>query len=230
MVVPGGLITPIIRPAPVAAAFPSIVQTSTYAGARGAGPNHPVPWMTGMGSSNLMIACAASEVYTDTFTWPAAFTVFHNKSSTDNPLTEFAWYEPDGTETGTFTLTISGGLKKVSVCMYEISGAADPNTTPPEASTPAEGTSTNADPSSLTPSGGSKKYLWIATAAWWGSASCSAPPSGYSNHLTAQVLAGAGDTMMTTGTYQNEAATEDPGTFTNGSSTWDANTVAVFPA
>ncbi len=229
MTVPGCLVTPMIGGA-APQAFPVVEQTATYAGSRLAGPNHPVPWITGMTSGNLLIGCASTELYTDTFTWPAGWTVFHNKSSTANPASEFAWYEPDGTETGTFTLTVSSSVRKLSVCQYEISGASDPSLTPPEASTPAEATTTNANPSSVTPTGGSKKYLWIAAAAWWSSAGCSAPPSGYGNHLVAHNTGGAGDVMMTTATYQNEAASEDPGVFTNPSAAWDANAVAIHPA
>jgi hypothetical protein len=67
----------------------------------------------------------------------------------------------DGTEAGTITLTSSAISRSASIC-YQISGAADPATQLPELSTVATGSSVNPNATTVTPTGGSKDYLWIS--------------------------------------------------------------------
>jgi len=90
----------------------------------------------------------------------------------------------------------------------------------------AAGTSATADPPSNTSFGGTQDYLWFAAAAVNTSASISAGPSGYSNFTAT----GTG-TNVTLGTAWKQALaslTEDPGTFTNTSGNWMADTLAVW--
>ncbi len=227
MTVPGCLIAPFFKTGAAAEVTPVIESTTTFAGARAT--SHNISWPSGISSGELIVCLLATEVASETVTWPAGWTVFKT-DSTNNPRVELAWYEADGTESGTFTVTTATDSKKVAANTYRISGAADPDTTPPECSSGATATSVNANPDSLTPAGGSKPYMWLALAAWWSSVTVTEEPSGYLNHLISHNTGGFGDTMMTSAQQGIEASSEDPGTFTNLSAQWKAFTVAIYPA
>ena len=150
-----------------------------------------------------------------------------------------AWKKADGTESGTFTVTTSASTRLV-VMIYRISGAADPTVSPPQIGTTSTGTSATPDPPSLTPSGGSKDYLWIAIAGMageeadddtWGNT----PPSGYNPSPPRQIAAGTVGTnlggLLLAAEVGKTAATENPGTFgVDVSAAWRAQTIAVVPA
>src|SRR6188472_4077287 len=150
-----------------------------------------------------------------------------------------AWKKADGTESGTFTVTTSASTRLV-VMIYRISGAADPTVSPPQIGTTSTGTSATPDPPSLTPSGGSKDYLWIAIAGMageeadddtWGNT----PPSGYNPSPPRQIAAGTVGTnlggLLLAAEVGKTAATEIPGTFgVDVSAAWRAQTIAVVPA
>ena len=97
----------------------------------------------------------------------------------------------------------------------------------PSCGTAATGTSASPNPPSLSPSGGSGRFLWIAAAHTSASVSGTAP-SGYSNLLNANTGVGnAWHAQTLTAEREYEGATEDPGVFTITSALWAANTVAV---
>jgi hypothetical protein len=94
----------------------------------------------------------------------------------------------------------------------------------------ANGSSTNANAPSLSPSGGSKSYSWIAAHAWHASAGLvlSAFPSGYSWRVLTpgEVFTGV---ALGTSMKQAAAATENPGACTSTTEQWGALTIAVIP-
>ncbi|MER8924334.1 hypothetical protein [Mesorhizobium sp. M0859] len=113
-----------------------------------------------------------------------------------------------GGETG---VTIIHGSNTTCSIMREISATSGVI----EFGTPTVATTLNPDPPSLTPGGGSKKYLWIAGADY-PTTTASAYSSGYSNGLT-----GASTTNLYRVSSAEKTATgsvEDPGVLTLGSS------------
>ena len=89
-----------------------------------------------------------------------------------------------------------------------------------------DGVSANPNPPSLTPSGGSRKYMWI-TAIVWQSAVFTSYPTNYSSNQQSNT---AVSYDVASATYNLETATQDPGTFTLGASDeWIAATVAIEP-
>jgi len=107
-----------------------------------------------------------------------------------------------------YSIPITGG----SILRAHVNGAA--------------GSSTAADPPSLTPFGGTQDYLWFALASVKANTAISAGPSGYSNFT-----ASSNSTSVTLGTAwkQSTATTADnPSAFTNTSTNWVANTFAVW--
>lgn len=101
-----------------------------------------------------------------TVTWPAGWTEFKAQQqltfATNFPLgqTSLAYRKADGTEGSSITVTTSSAQQSTAVT-YRISGAADPATQVPEAASAYE-TNTTPDCPALTPTGGSKPYLWLA--------------------------------------------------------------------
>lgn len=183
-----------------------------------------------------------------TVTWPGDWTSYFSGSvgGTSPIRLELAWHKATGSETSPITVTTNNAERSAHNCR-RIAGAADPTINPPEAATAATGTSATPDPGTLTPGGGSKDYLWLATAGYGVVAGSCAPlvsvyPSGYSNGL--EVLSGGGNDFegrLASAEKQSTASSENPGTFTlvdDGGVPvpdcsvvgWVAVTSAVYPA
>lgn len=114
--------------------------------------------------------------------------------------------------------------------VLQITGHEDPSTQAPEVGSQSSGSGTTPDPPSITPTGGSKDYLFIAASGTISSVAYSAAPSGYSNLNTFDAGAGPNGAAGATAEYQVTASSENPGTFTSTSGTWYAQTIAVHPA
>ena len=142
------------------------------------------------------------------------------------------WREADGTEGATATFTTSSN-ERSSHTAYRITGAEDPDTQAPEVSAGASNSTGDADPDSLTPTGGAADFLWLAVGGngFEGNAYTGAPTN-YSN-LQAEDsgTAGAGSSHANIGTAERtlNASSEDPGAFASGNTDWLAFTVAVHP-
>jgi len=168
--------------------------------------------------------------------WPSTGTVFNklfettNVAGADDMTLSGAWAEADGTEDGgTFDVTVDGGEKSFSVCK-SLTGAADPDTSPPEVGTAATGQSDSPNPPSLTPTGGPKDFFYFA---------CSSAvldtftgfPTGYGNTGSGGSGSAGGDAALgyadkgTTG-----SSSDDPAVFTLTSVNWIAQTFGVHPA
>lgn len=165
---------------------------------------------------------------------PSGWTFLLNNNTADasDDVTSVIYRQCDGTE-GTFLAWDLSAAAKAGYVAYRITGAADPATRAPEISTVTIGTGANADPPAVTPTGGSKDYLFIAVYTCDGVNAASSPPSGYSNLSTGQSSGGAAGTnaIVSSASKQATASTEDPGTFTNsapnsGNSTF---TIAIHP-
>ena len=142
-----------------------------------------------------------------------------------------------GDEGGT-SITITHGSGKMVARVFSITGAGNPGTFPPDVSTVAVGTGSNPGPTSETPSGGAKDYLWIAVGMADGEHT--SPPA----TIPANYGDSRGDTTGTAGavgtnasvftaTRNLNAASEDPGTWTTNiavNSGWTSWTIAIHPA
>ena len=143
-----------------------------------------------------------------------------------------------GTEGTSLDVTVGSNTKACAVA-YRITGFADPTVQAPEFSTVATGTSTTPDPGTVTPTGGSQDYLFLAAFRQNGEEAdddtwCTAAPGSYTNLTqTTSGTAGVASTNGSIGTAerQNTTASENPGTFTVAQSlAWRAYTVAIHPA
>lgn len=127
---------------------------------------------------------------------------------------------------------------KGAAITWRITGAANPATQAPEVSAVAVGTTTanTCNPNAVTPTGGSKDYLFLAmggedqetgafTAAPTNYINLQAANSGTGGLATTNVLMGGASRQLT-------AASDDPGAFTHAAAGngWTAFTVAVHPS
>jgi len=163
-------------------------------------------------------------------TFPAGFVT---ANSAGTRATDYAKKVSDGTETGNFTVTLSanntGGWIVFRITNWggtlgttfdNTAGTCGDVARQPSAT----GTSTTPDPPSLDPaSWGTEDTLWIAACMCQAAAgNPSAYPASYSNGINANGLGAAH--------RQLNAASEDPGTFTQAASvTWIAGTIGVKP-
>jgi hypothetical protein len=142
----------------------------------------------------------------------------------------------DGTEDGT-TITITHGSGKLACGAMSITGAEPPATQAPQTSTIAIGTGTAPSPTTCTPTGGAKDYLWIALGLCDGEQTC--PPgtipasygasAGWTTGVAGIAVTNA---IVFTATRNLNAASEDAGTWTLSAAPtgWTSWCIAVHPA
>lgn len=177
----------------------------------------------------------------NTISTPAGWSLLTDTSAAPDPSGDFHylfWAKATGSEGATMSLDISTAVKGC-VIVWRITGAADPTVTPPEFSTIATGSTgaNTADPGSLSPSGGSQDYLWLALMGQDGELNePTAGPTDYNDNFQAANSGTAGavasNCTMGGGTRQFASASAAPGTFTHATpnSGWCAWTIAFSPA
>ena len=141
-----------------------------------------------------------------------------------------------GTEDGT-TITVTHGNFKMCAVSLSITGAADPATRAPETSTVAVAATTTVNPTTCTPTGGAKDYLWLWFGAWDGEQTVNKTAA--TNYTTGDVDVStstgglpATNVQLKFGCRQLNAASEDPGacgTLSAAPTGWTAWTIAVHP-
>lgn len=177
-----------------------------------------------------------------TLTWPSGYTQFFTQSQAGAFTIYGAYHQEDGTEGTTFDI-ISDASERWAAIVYSLSGAANPATQVPEATTVDGSVATaNPDPPSITPTGGSKDYLFIAAVNNDGEEADddtwnNFPPLFYTPFPARQkTTAAAGATTLNCSleTAEQAATTagpEDPGVFTNDlSKTYVGATIAIHPS
>jgi hypothetical protein len=167
---------------------------------------------------------------------PSGWTALVNGESSDasNDVTHVLYRWADGGEGTTLSVDLSSTAKGAAIS-YRITGAENPATQAPEVSTVAVDTGANADPGTVTPTGGSKDYLFLVFAGLDGETQTYTEPTSYSNLLQANSgTGGTPDTNVRVGAAERQltASSEDPGAFTNSapSTGWTAYTIAIHPA
>jgi hypothetical protein len=198
----------------------------------------PLPATIGAGDLLIMTLRSAGA---DTHTTPAGWTalVLNNQAdaSTANQTTSIFYKLATGAEGANVTVTCTTNLKFATIAR-RITGAADPTTQPPQLSTIAVATTaTSINPTVVTPTGGSKDYLFLWIGCWDGEQSNppAAAPTGYTNVVWANTgTGGATTTNCQVVGYSRQAtvALEDAPALTisaapSGSSAW---TMAIHPA
>lgn len=93
--------------------------------------------------------------------------------------------------------------------------------------TNSNGSSTNSNPPSLSPSVGTKDHKWIATRSGDSTVVATVAPTNYSN-LQTRAAGGTGGASTNTAERDLNGSTEDPGTFTSASEQWVCWTLAVW--
>lgn len=209
-------------------ASPTVAATNTSEETT-ATSSHGVDLPAGVVSGNLIVSVFSSDG-DSTVSFPAGYTEFFELMAGSRNTLSFAYRQADGGEGASFTVTTSADRQSAHVT-YRITGHENPATQAPEASTGATETSldTNPDPDSITPTGGSKDYLFIAAHGHNNDRTTTAFPTSYSNGLSEQG-SGGGACGVASAERQLTATSEDPGTFTiSAGAEWVAATIAIHP-
>lgn len=216
--------------------FPTVEATAITNGSTSA-VNKVCNLPSGIVSGNLLILMLRSAGSPGDHSTPAGWTALVlNDTSDAADDTMSIWYrQADGNEGATVTVNGVGNVKFAAIS-YRISGAENPTTQTPEISTVAFGDSTLPDPSSLTPTGGAKDYLWLWMGGWDGETT--SPPTGNPTNYTNPLGADSGtlglpvtNCRVATAKRQLNASSEDPPSWTiSAARLWSAWTVAIHPA
>lgn len=167
--------------------------------------------------------------------WVKLIDADNSDASDDTTWILYKW--ATGSEGATVSVVYDAGSARGCAICWRITGAENPSTQPPETSTVAVGTTTanTANPTTVTPTGGSKDYLFLAVASQDGEAGAyTASPTNYSTISAANSGTFQGTTtnvQMGGGSRQLTAASEDPGAFTHAAAVtgWSAFAVAIHP-
>jgi hypothetical protein len=169
----------------------------------------------------------------NSYTWPGSWVENADfeitTGETQGMTSAYLW--ASGGETSV-TVTSAAGTRTTH-CAVRISGAENPSTQVPNIAEVSGGGSPECDPPNLTPTGGAKDYLYIASAGSANGGSFTAAPTDYSN---LQTVNSGGTTSSHTATGMAErslnAASDNPGAFTHDDAStrdWCAVTIAVHP-
>lgn len=206
-------------------ASPTVVTTATSADSS-AGTSHTVNLPSGVVSGNLLVITFAINDNLDVITWPAGYTEIFEGGG--NVTLAVAYRQADGGEGATITVTSDSSSKAVAFAR-RITEHEDPSTQAPEASSGATGSSVNPDSDSITPTGGSKDYLFFTDHGHLQTATNDTTPTNYSNTIEAETTSG-GRIGGAGAERQLTATSEDPGAWTISlSKTWAAITIAIHP-
>ncbi len=199
----------------------AVVETRATSEETSVTASHTVTLPAGVISGELLIVVFAMNT-AETVVWPGSWLEFATRAQ-NNAKYAAAWLEATGGETS-ITVTTTGTDTTSSHASLRISGAADPDTQPPEA-LDAGTTSAAPDPPSLTPTGGEKDYLWIVACNSRNGADVDGFPTSYINDQTL-----GNNPSVATAERTLTASVEDPDAFSiDISRDWCAATIAVHP-
>lgn len=209
------------------------VQSTAEDATTTAGTSHVVTKPSGTTSGDLWLIVGATQVAA-TFDALAGWNELVD-DSTSNVGTKALYRVCDGSEGSTVTFTSAASVKYAGVG-YRITGFSAVQA--PQVSTQTAATSTTPNPGTVTPTGGTKDYLFIAFFGQIGEEAdddtwVTGTPANYGNlSQKTSGTAGATTTNCQVGAAYRTASvsSEDPGTFTTAQSlAWRAYTVAVHP-
>ena len=205
------------------------VTTSTF------GTNttaHAVTMPSSVSAGDLLLMLVTSDGSANQTTpsgWTALF--LNQRSGTAVTFSAFTKVAT-GTEGGTTVNVATSATEQAAAQVYRITSWYG-NLSGVVTSASATGTNASPNPASLTPSWGAGNTLWIATHAadHNSTRSTTAYPANYTNGLHTQSNTGSSAVHVSSARRAQNAATEDPGTFTmSASDDWVARTIAVRAA
>ena len=213
-------------------ASPAVHQTYIALNPGTAGTSHSASLSAPLLPGCLMLVFGRVAAGAAAVTLPAGWTVFYDVSDSSDDTTFWAYRDTLSSfaDEGT-SLVVTHASAKCGFGVVLISGAADPATQPPQASAYAIGSSTSPNSPAVTPTGGSKDYLFLTVAACQGSTAQTGDPAGYTWFI--RPSAGGGSTatqaIVIVASKAATAASDDPGAWTIPTTIWTAFTVAVHP-
>lgn len=199
--------------------FP-VVQATNNASSTTAGSSHTLALPAGIASDNLVLIqmrCISASMPTPPAGWEQ---LFQTTSGTVQHIG--LWKIADGSETSV-TITLNTSVAAVRSVSHRITGHGGVI----EAATNTQVSASNHDPPALSPSWGARDTLWIVGDAFGSSGAFSAVPSGYGSTIFAPTPSGSGLIFACHRTAN--AATENPGTFTNSSTNGNTATIGIKP-
>lgn len=207
---------------PAYGASPVIESAANGGGGPGTSINMTYP--ATITADALIGSCVVSSNASNTFTWPMGWTKIGTEESGGSQTIGCAYTTAVGNEDGgTFAVGINESVG-LAGRTWSITGAEVPGTQAPEA-VDASGSSTSADPPEVTPTGGSKDYLWVIFTGIDGNRTCTDP----ANYTTDGSVANAAISFCSAFRALT-ASSEDPGAFTlSTTETWSVITLAVHP-
>jgi prophage tail gpP-like protein len=211
------------------------VQTRN-SGANGAGFTSAVNTPSGLAEGDLVV-CFFTSDGSGSHTWPSGTddtfnSIVDQLADGSAARHSVAWHEVTATGPGASITVNLGNSTKSTYSIYRITGHEDPDTQPPQVSNPQIDTSTAPNATILTPTGGSKDYLWLTGFGIDGSKTTGSVtlPANYGTKIGANN--GGGSPCSTwSGEFANTASSEDAAAWTlsGGGVEWVAETVAVHP-
>lgn len=200
-----------------------------------AGTSHAITMPSGISAGDLLFVFFGTAAITDVTNWQTFTELFGSASSS-----VFGGYKV-AAGGDTLTLTTAASTKSAHLT-YRITGAADPGTQAPEWQE-SSGTGTTPNPDPISPTGGSKDYLFVQFLHQAGEEAdddtwCNSGPSGYtftSAGAGFQKTSGTGgaassNCSVASAHRQATTATEDAGTWSvDLSLAWICETVAFHP-
>lgn len=195
------------------------------------------PWTVtlpaGVAAGDLLIAFFRGSTNTITSFTGWTQLALDSSDATDDQ-TGVYWRASDGADPVSIAWTAN---TKGAVITWRITGAADPAVRAPEISAVAVGTTVanTCQPNTVTPTGGSKDYLFLVCGGEDGEVGAfTGAPTNYVNLQAANSGTGgaaASNVLMGGASRQLTAASASPGAFTHGAATtgWTAFAVAVHP-
>ena len=155
----------------------------------------------------------------------------NDSSDASDDTVSVIWKWADGSEGSSLSWDMGFAIKGGAIA-WRITGAL--NHAPEIASAVFLTTANTADPPTITPSAGSKDYLFLVAATKDGVGATTAAPSGYTNLVTGASSGGGAATNATVAGASRQATTasENPGVFTHAAATTGGLvfTIAVSPA
>ena len=203
-------------------AFPLVAATSKALTA--AGTSHAITLPSGIVAGNLLLLFFATDGDNSVTDWDG-FTQIYTGEDTRDISFHIGWKIAAGSDT--CTLTVSDSEEGSHIC-YRITG--HDTSQMPEASTGSIADTSTPDPDELTPTGGAKDYLWIASEGNDHTETISAWPTNFADNQVAQAGPGSGSCGIGVCSYNLNASVLNPAAFTlSGSEQCIAVTVAVHP-
>ena len=206
-------------------AFP-VVSSSALSSRGSADLADVITMPSGIVAGDLILVFHSTDVGGGTRTWSNGFTELKDEDPTSN--VGIGYKIAAGGDTLTITKTVSERFSAIALRITSWHG-----TTPPEVAAAVTGTSVNPNSGSLSPSWGAADTMWITMHGHdttTSDSSITAWPTNYTqNQIQGTYFSSSGEPNLAT--RELNAATEDPGAFTQSlSRPWRAYTVAVRPS